>query len=79
MLKNIINLTLLFSMLIAICFLTNCGQKSIATSQVELILQPTPPLINANTIVNTDDRKYYSPLDTCQEKKDNSEKNLICD
>jgi hypothetical protein len=75
MLKS--SLILRFSLIFVIGFLLSCNQKSIATSQTELIIQPTPPLINANTVMNSDDRKYYSPLETCQQIK-GSEENSLC-
>ncbi len=76
MLKIII-LTLCFSLIFTVSFLLSCGQKSIATSQSKLIVQPTPPITNANAVISSNDRKYYSPSETCQQIK-NSEESLLC-
>lgn len=74
--KKCINNFFNFGLILWFCFFIGCSQNSSALSQTKITIQPTPPLISANTIVDTDARKFYSASETCQKIKNDEERSL---
>ena len=76
MLGKFSNSTLNFGLILGFCLCISCGKQSTAISQTESNVHPTPSLISANIIANTDKRKLYSASVTCQKIRNNEERSL---